>query len=291
MRIDMHAHLDPRILEPSTMERKLDDAQVDRVVLIASMNDPLPKTPKALLSIVRGLMERAATRPLAEMIHRQLLTSDGNYRVSGEVVRIYATPDNEPVANIVQARPNRFLGWIFLNPAADPQVLETLERYRVIPGMVGLKLHPHWHDYRTDLLDPVLRRAEELGMPVLVHLGFGKRGNFREMAERFPKLRIIAAHAGFPFYRDLWRYKGECPNLFVDLSSPYINERLARDAVAAMGAERCLYGTDAPYGFHEDDGSYDYGEIASWVERLPISSNAQERIMGRGFAELIDLTI
>jgi hypothetical protein len=38
--------------------------------------------------------------------------------------------------------------------------------------------------------------------------------------------------------------------LHVDLSSPYLDEPLARAAVAAMGPERCLYGTDSPYGFH-----------------------------------------
>ena len=130
---------------------------------------------------------------------------------------------------------------------------------------------------------PLLTRVEELGLPVLIHLGFRKRGDFRSICARFPKLRVISAHAGFPFYRDLWRYRNECPNLFVDLSSPYIDEALARAAVAAMGAERCFYGTDAPYGFEESDGSYDYAEIKGWVERMPVNSNERERILGAGF--------
>ena len=56
----------------------------------------------------------------------------------------------------------------------------------------------------------------------------------------------------------------------------------------AMGPERCLYGTDAPYGFHQDDGSYDYGEIRGWIERLPVSSREIERILGANFARIID---
>ena len=37
----------------------------------------------------------------------------------------------------------------------------------------------------------------------------------------------MSAHAGFPFYGDLWAIARFCPNLYVDRSSPYIDERLA----------------------------------------------------------------
>ena len=72
-----------------------------------------------------------------------------------------------------------------------------------------------------------------------------------------------------------------------DARSAYIDERLARAAVAAMGPERCLYGTDSPYGFHVEDGSYDYGEIRRWVERLPVSSTARERIFADNFRAIL----
>jgi predicted TIM-barrel fold metal-dependent hydrolase len=153
--------------------------------------------------------------------------------------------------------------------------------------MFGIKLHPHWHDYTTDVLDPILARAEELRMPVLIHLGFGRRGDYRAIAARFPKLVVIAAHAGIPFYDDLWAHAKDCPNLHVDLSSPYLDETLVRAAVKAMGPERCLYGTDAPYGFHEEDGSYDYGEIRGWVERLPISTAQREAVFSENFARIL----
>ena len=62
---------------------------------------------------------------------------------------------------------------------------------------------------------------------------------------------------------------------------------LARAAVQAMGPERCLYGTDAPYGFHGEDGSYDYGEIRGWVERMPVSTEMRSRILGGNFREMV----
>jgi predicted TIM-barrel fold metal-dependent hydrolase len=289
MIVDCHAHFDPRMLDAGRMLAKMDAAGVDRVALIPPMNDPLPATPERLLALMRRLSSSAAGRVLVEATHRALLTPEGDLRLDGKVVSIYARPDNEGVARLVAAHPDRFFGWIFLNPRNNPQVLDELERWRAVPGMIGVKLHPHWHDYRTDLLRPLLRRVEELGLPALVHLGFRARGDFRAICEAHPKLTLISAHAGFPFYKDLWRYAGAYPNLYVDLSSPYIDEALARAAVAAMGPERCLYGTDAPYGFHDADESYDYGAIRGWVERMPVSHAMRERILGDTFREILRL--
>jgi uncharacterized protein len=285
--IDCHAHFDPRILSPERILAKMDAAGVDRIAMIPAMNDPLPETPERLLSVMRYLSGSRAGRVLVEATHRALLTPEGDLRLSGRLVSLYSRPDNAAVAELCAAHPGRFLGWIFLNPRNNPAVLDDLERWRAVPGMIGIKLHPHWHDYRTELLEPLLRRAEELALPVLIHLGFRRRGDFRALCSNHPRLKVISAHAGFPFYDDLWRYKSDCPNLYVDLSSPYIDEALARAAVLAMGPERCLYGTDAPYGFHEGDGSYDYGEIKRWVERMPVSSAGRDGNFGTTFLEIL----
>jgi predicted TIM-barrel fold metal-dependent hydrolase len=296
MMIDCHAHFEPRMLNLAGVLAKMDAVGVDRVALIPCMNDPLPETPELLLTVIRKLMASRPTRPLAEVVHRLTLTRHGNLRLGRKVYNIYPRPDNQSVADVVAAHPDRFYGWIFLNPRSSasgvPQKnaadqLAELERWRAVRGMIGIKLHPHWHDYETDLLDPILRRAEELRLPVLIHLGFGRRGDFRAICDRFPKLTVISAHAGFPFYKDLWAYGRAYPHLHVDLSSPYIDEALARAAVAKMGPERCLYGTDAPYGFHRDDGSYDYGAIKSWVERLPVPSAKRDAIFGDNFLQLV----
>lgn len=267
------------MLADDALFRKMDERGVSKVVLIPAMNEPLGEPPRTLLSVARALCRRSVTRPIVEAIHRSTLTREGNVMISGKEVLIDARPDNAGVAALCRARPDRVRGWIFLNPRGNPRVLDELEQWREVPGMIGVKLHPHWHDYRTEILGPVLARAEELGMPVLIHLGFGARGDYRAICERFPKLRVLSAHAGFPFFDDLWRAGKDLPNLLVDLSSPYIDEALARDVVRALGPDRCLFGTDAPYGFHEPDGSYDYGEILGWVERMKISSSERDRVL------------
>jgi predicted TIM-barrel fold metal-dependent hydrolase len=288
MVIDCHAHLEPRMLEVSKVLAKMDAAGVDRVAIIPAMNDPLPQTPDRLLRIMRRLSGSRLGRVLVERVHRATLTPEGDLRLGRRTYGIYARPDNAGVAALLGAHPQRFWGWIFLNPRGNPAVLDELERWRAVPGMIGIKLHPHWHDYRTAILTPLLRRAEELGLPVLIHLGFGRRGDYRALCSQFPRLTLISAHAGFPFYQDLWAHGADHTNLHVDLSSPYIDERLARAAVAALGPERCLYGTDAPYGFHQDDGSYDYGAIRGWIDRLPVPEAKKDAILGDNFAALLN---
>lgn len=286
MIIDSHAHLEPRMLEPAALLRKMDAAGIDRVVLIAPINDLLPDVPERLLAVARRLSRGRLGRLLTEAFHRTTLTRTGDLRLSGRIVHIEKRPDNAPVAALCARHPARFSGWIFLSPKDDPRVLDELERWRAEPGMVGIKLHPHWHDYRSELCVPILRRAEELHLPVLVHLGFRQRGDYRALAERCPGVKLVAAHGGFPHFDDLWRGARRLRNLTVDLSSPYLDERLARAAVAALGPERCLYGTDAPYGFHGADGSYDYGAIRGWIERMPVSSRSRDRMLGETFLEI-----
>ena len=167
--------------------------------------------------------------------------------------------------------------------------LETIVRFRVWWASSA-----HTGTTTTNRLDTLLQRANELEMAVLIHLGFGKRGDFRSLCVQYPKVRFIAAHAGFPFYQFLWNYGRQFPNLWVDLSSPYIDESLARGAVEALGPERCLYGTDAPYGFEgpepcEHGHNYDYNEIRGWIERLKISDTQKDRIFAGNALDVLRL--
>src|SRR5690606_21677457 len=114
--LDCHAHFEPRMLDLDRVVAKMDEAGVDRIALIPAMNDPLPHTPDRLLALMRKVMSRRVTRPLAALAHRATLTRRGDLRLGREVLRIYARPDNESVAAAVRRFPNRFLGWIFLNP-------------------------------------------------------------------------------------------------------------------------------------------------------------------------------
>ena len=290
--VDAHAHYEPRMLGLPAMLRQLDAHGVDRVALIPAMNDPLPGTPERLVALVRRLL-RSPCHAVARVINDAVITDEGDLRLGGKVHAIYPRPDNASVAAAIAAHPERFLGWIFLNPRAGVGLAE-LERWRHVPGFVGVKLHPHWHGWSLVDAVPIARRCEELGLPILIHLGFGERGRWRVLADACPRLKLIFAHAGIPHFDRMWGAIRDDRRLWFDVSSPYLDEALVRDAVAAVGPERVLYGTDAPYGFHEGGegdggggGEYDYGAIRGWVERLPERAEAIERVLGGNVERLL----
>ncbi len=295
MIIDCHAHLDPRALTPEALIRKMDRHGVGRVALISRMTETIePQKSFVLLSMQRILMNSRLFNPVAETVSRSFYDETGNLRSlwrpftknwQGYVKSMM--PDNESVAAAVRRFPDRFWGWICLNPKEQPNALDDLEKWRSVPGMIGVKAHPYWHHFSVRSLDAIARRSEELGLPMLIHLGFGSQGEYRWLIETFPRLNIIFAHAGIPHYQALWPLVRSSRNAYVDLSSPHLSESFVRGVVRILGPEKCLYGTDSPYGFEEPDGTYDYGAVKGWMDRLPVSDPARASILGGNFLRLI----
>jgi predicted TIM-barrel fold metal-dependent hydrolase len=274
------------MLETNAMIGKLDAAGIDQVVLIPAMNDPLPAdTPQMLLTVLRKIM-CSPLRDLLPVIDPLFYTADGNLKLRGDVYNIYARPDNAAVAEVVSRHPDRLRWWVFVNPGAVGDPRAELERWKDSPGVMGVKLHPFWHRYSLTDAIGIAESCEELELPMLIHLGFGERGAWQRIADRCPKLRLVFAHCGMPYFDRLWRAAAAYPNVLLDVSSPYLDEKLVRRAVATLGPQRMLYGTDAPYGFHGPDHSYDYTHIKAWVERLPCSARNIERILGTNALEL-----
>jgi uncharacterized protein len=88
------------------------------------------------------------------------------------------------------AHPDKFVGWVFLNPAAKSSVEEAERRFRN-PRWIGVKAHPFWHRYPVAALDDIAALCQDRGKPMLVHLGGGaQRGDFRRLPERFPRLKL-----------------------------------------------------------------------------------------------------
>lgn len=294
MVVDCHAHLEPRLLDVPGLLRKMDAHAIARVVLIPRITDTIePEKSEALLALQRAMMNSTLLRPLTAAVSRTFYARDGALRAlwrpftagGAGYVKTRET-DNASVVAALEKAPDRLWGWVFLNPCLPRPVLEELEQWRSVRGMIGIKVHPYWHGYPLTRLGPLASRAQELGLPVLVHLGFDGRGAVRWLLETYPALKVIFAHAAMPYYKALWPVLRAHRNAYVDLSSGHLSEGFARTAVRAVGAEKCLYGTDSPYGFGTPDG-YDYGAIKEWIERMPVTARERDRMLGGNFLELV----
>lgn len=291
MIIDCHAHFEPRLLNEEQLIHNMDKAGIDKTVLIPLLTDPPEsKKPDLLMAIQRFMFNSVVLSPLGIAITKSTYSKKGEWRLwflnKGEDItyNLVQIPDNETTVKIIQKYPDRFLGWILINPILENSLME-FENLIQIKGMIGVKLHPYWHQYDIYLAEEILKRAEELSIPISVHLGFGKQGDYQWMVETFPELNIIFSHLGVPFYKNTWHLAKEYPKVFFDISSTYhVDKKLVNKAIKIIGPEKCLFGTDTPYA-HADAAL----RIKQWVENLPITDIQQEQIFSENFLKLIQI--
>ncbi|MBU2511471.1 amidohydrolase family protein [bacterium] len=287
MIIDSHYHYESRLQPVDNLIQKMDQNGIEKTVLIATLCDLLPETGELLLKLLRFFLWNKPLRSLARKLSANF-TETGDLILPKKTVEIYRHPDNESVARLIKEYPDRFLGWIFLNPADSEDFLEEYEKWKDEPGFIGVKVHPFWHRYPPVKLLPVAEMLAASDKPLLAHVGFGTHGDFMPLVNIFPKLKLILAHTGFPGYRDTWKQIKNHPNIFVDTSADaYVSERFTRDAVDYLGRERVLFGTDGPYGHRlAADRMFDNGYLKRRIESLFADKLTRERILGENFREL-----
>ncbi|MGM0652751.1 MAG: amidohydrolase family protein [Bacillota bacterium] len=288
MIIDMHYHLDERMEPIQRLVDQMDQHGIDKIVLIAAMVDPfhVEGTAENISNLMRKMLTGSLNR-VGLLIYESLVTGDGKFKVLNKSYKIDPYPDNGLVAKAIADYPGRFYGWFFINPLGG-DTFEDIESNNSADQWLGIKCHPFWHRYPISKLNAAAAYCVEKCKPMLVHLGGGKEnGDYCYLPEKYPDLKLIYAHAGLPHYRKIWPYIKEKKNVYVDLSSPYLDEPLRREAVQALGADKCLYGSDGPFGYPAEDNMYDHGAILDEINRMPLSAAEKEKILGGNFAEIM----
>lgn len=210
----------------------------------------------------------------------------------------YQDPDktNRFLGGLVRKYPDRF--WAFADVTASgayfieqtPRILEdAVKEY----GLSGLKIHPtNLHMDADDLrLVPVLRKAAELGIPVMFHanpcrLGFHDNcapDKINRMIQVFPDLEIITAHLGGMKWQDAvsgctW---ADMSYILPKLVGLYGIEQMGR-ILRAFGPERLIFGTDFPDG--------DYDAYFGILDRMDFTDGEIEKIAWRNIESLLAKT-
>ena len=167
------------------------------------------------------------------------------------------TPDqlreqNDAVLEAIRVAPDRFLGFVYLNPKHREASLQEIERCVVRGPMVGIKL---WVAMRCQepALDPLMRRAAELRLPVLQHTFFRLGGNLPgesspddlvQLAARHPQVNFICAHTGADWERGIRAVRAQ-KNIWVDICGSDPTAGFVEMAVRELGYQRVIFGSDA----------------------------------------------
>ncbi|MBI2300901.1 MAG: amidohydrolase [Armatimonadetes bacterium] len=151
----------------------------------------------------------------------------------------------------VQQFPARLIPYAYADPAHTDANRRELRAAIERDGFRGIKLHLGVAVPSDDDFAALCALAADTGVPILTDFA-GRADVLGRLAARCPEAVILAAHLGRYLARDealiesFVRSAEQHPRVYLDVSGVVLPERIV-DAVARVGAERVLFGTDGPH--------------------------------------------
>jgi len=150
----------------------------------------------------------------------------------------------------------------------------------------GMKLMPTHHAFRSvgQAAHPLLRKAEELEVPVTIHSGtfFAHPLEIGILAEAFPRVPLIMDHMGYRYYvAEAIAAARRAPNLYL-ATTAVMEPHWIRQAVRELGADRVVFGSNAPHVWPATQLLVvRQAELSGTEERKVLGENAA-RLFGQG---------
>ena len=194
----------------------------------------------------------------------------------------------QTIADAVEKYPDRLIGYARMDPWFDEACIQALDEGVKRLGIRGVKLHPaHYTLYPFGALTVKLaRRAGEHGLPMLFHCGdeiMCLPYQIDRLAQQAPETTIILAHTGGFFSGEAAiRVAERRPNVLVDTSEIPFPDRV-RQAVDRLGAEKVLFGSDAP--------CCDYRLEIMKVKLCQFTPEQEQLIFYQNYARLMNINL
>jgi predicted TIM-barrel fold metal-dependent hydrolase len=194
---------------------------------------------------------------------------------------------NAEIAEVLQRHPQRFLGYITVNPNPKGEALQQLEKYTYFHHPPLIKFHPDLHQYPVTGPNylPIWDYAHQTHAIVLVHT-WDSDANcgpllFAKIAKEFPYARILLGHSGVSWrgYQQAIDVAKEAPNTYLDISGSQSHRTVLELCVAEVGAHRVLFGSDMPYL----EGAISLGRVLT----SRITDDAKQAILRENFLRLL----
>lgn len=194
---------------------------------------------------------------------------------------------NDGTAWLLERFPGFVTGFIYLNPTlgADAVRREVARCVKRHGDFRGIKLEIA-NNAADACMAALMEEAKRHGLVVLQHAWSQVKIRERSfhtdpedvatLARRFPHVKIIMAHLTGCGPRGVLAVK-DCPNVWVDTSGAAPEAGLVEHAVAQLGAERVLHGSDAPIrDFHVSLARVRTAAISAAAKRRVLAANARE---------------
>ena len=197
---------------------------------------------------------------------------------------------------------DRIIGFGTINPGKHKP--ETVDQY-YSKGFIGIKILNPTKPYDSDEFLEYYQRAEDLDMPILFHTGVIARHKLDQpidqtsdrmrpvtldrIARLFPKLKIIAAHMGDPWFSEAYMVSQKNPNMWLDISGKGIWLKalaIKQHLWIRLRPEKLLFGTDEPPT--EFLRLYHFWD--TYFYEIGITFDQREQIFGKTAKKILGLT-
>lgn len=173
---------------------------------------------------------------------------------------------DEFICNYCKKYPNRLIGFTSIHPnryQPERKVERSIKEF----GMKGLKLYPHSGFYPNDpRLFSVYEKCIKYDIPVMIHTGikavrwqslkYNDPVYVDDIATKYPDLKIIMCHCGYPWIENFMAVVHSNPNTYVDITfMEYIEsvyqvdgftEACIKRLLKIIGSKRMVWGTEGP---------------------------------------------
>ena len=213
---------------------------------------------------------------------------------------------NEYVHDYVCQHPDKLVGVASVDPN-DSGCIEQLEHAVQNLDLRAVKLSGAYQDFNPadPKHDPLYRKAQELDIPIFWHqattmfrvtpLKWSQPVLIDEVAQRFPKLRMMLCHIGHPWFADAVMVIRKHENVYGDMSG-YGFRRLRfyqalRTAIEYDVGHKILFGSDYPFCGVEASIEYmrDAAEMARKAGLPEIPSSFIDEMLERDSFDLLGM--
>lgn len=216
----------------------------------------------------------------------------------------YSEKEDKDWKGVFKDYSDRIIGFGSIRPGRLPQnKLEIIDEY-YSKGFKGLKFITPTKRYDHDDFLCYYEKAEEYGMPTLFHTGVVARGSVAErqdvssahmrpvyldrIARWCPKLKIVAAHMGEPWYGEAYNTSQKNPLLWLDISGKgiWLKAKAIREHLwIRLRPEKLVFGLDEP--------SSQYARIIHFWEtffyEIGLDQKQRDMIFGENAAQILDI--
>lgn len=203
---------------------------------------------------------------------------------------------NEAVAEFCRGQ-EALIPFANINPFLVGNAAQEAERYVREMGFRGLKLYPTYQGFYANdsMLYPLYAKAQELGIPVVIHTGssifsgarlkYGDPLYIDDVAVDFPELSLIQAHGGRGFWYDRAFFLTRLHrNVYLDVAGLPPHKLLEYFPELEKNADKIIFGSDWP-------GLRSIGQNIGAIRSLPLADDIKAKILGENAARLLNRSV